>query len=148
MFKNRAISGLLLIAFVLVSYFVLIRFVTPLIVDTTSSDIYIDQADNYVNEAPDSKVMTDAAIAFCLNELAAEHDEIANIDLSKLANTAWPLEGYHYIVKTKFPPNQSPDNQPHIMVCEITYDQASQAPDSADNWNVIGLSFTIPDNVN
>ena len=135
-------------AFVLVSYLVLIQFITPFIVDITSSDIYIEQADDYVNEAPDSKLMTDAATAFCLNELAAEHDEIASVDLTKLKKTAWPLDGYHYVVKTNFPPDQSPDNQPHIMVCEIIYDQSSQAPDSSDNWNVIGLSFTIPDKKN
>ncbi len=146
MLKNRTVSGLLLIIFVVVSYFVLIRFVTPLVVDTTSSDLYIEETDDYASNVPEETAMTEAASTFCLNELAAEYEEIVDIDVSKFARTTWPLGNYHYIVKATIPAKHSPDNSPHIMVCEILYDKSSQAPNSADNWTVKGLSYTVPDN--
>ncbi len=146
MFKNRVVSGLLLIVFVVLSYIVLIQYVTPLVIDVTSSDLYIEETDDYASVIAKSTPMTEIASTFCFNELAEEYDTMTDIDVSKVEHTAWSMGGYHYIVKANIPANQSPDNLQHIMVCEISYDSASQAPNTPENWNVTGLSFNVPDN--
>ena len=145
MFKNRYLSGIFLIAFIVVSYFVLIKFVTPMIVDTTTSDLFIEDTGNYRIEGPANTTMSNMAANFCFNELAAEHEEISQIDLSQIKLTAYALGGYHYVVKASIAATQSADNQPHIMACQITYDHSSEDPDSAENWSVTGLTYTTPE---
>ncbi len=146
MFKNRIISGSLLIIFVVVSYLVLIQYVTPLIVEATNSDLFIEDTGDYRIEGPSSTSMTETASTICFNELIAQHDEMADIDISKLKHTAWSLGGYHYIVNATIPAAQSSDNTSRIMACEVTYDHTTETPDNEDSWTVTGLSYSTPDN--
>lgn len=145
MFKNRTVSGFLLLVFVVLSYFVLIKYVTPLVVETTTSDLYIDETGDSASAFPTDTNMAQSATIFCFDALAAEYEETVDIDTSNLDHTTWPLGGYHYIVKARIPANQLPDNLPRIMVCEIMYDQSTQSPNSAESWTVTGLSYTVPD---
>ncbi len=145
MFKNRYVSGLLLLGFIALSYLVLIKFVTPMVVDTTTSDMFIEDTGDYRVEGPSNTNMTNSAINFCFDELVDQHDEISAINFSQLKQTAYALGGYHYVVKATIPAAQSPDNQTHVMACQIAYDHTSGEPNSADNWTISGLSYTIPD---
>ncbi|MEE9411561.1 MAG: hypothetical protein V3V22_00775 [Methylococcales bacterium] len=145
MFKNRYVSGLFLLGFIVLSYFVLIKFVTPMVVDTTTSDLFIEDTGDYRIEGPSNTNMTNTAANFCFDELANEHEEIRKINFSQLKQTAYALGGYHYVVKATIPAAQSADNQPHIMTCQIVYDHTSEAPNSADNWTINGLTYTIPE---
>ncbi len=145
MFKNRYVSGLLLLGFIVLSYIVLIKFITPMVVDTTTSDLFIEDTGDYRVEGPSNTNMTNTAANFCFDELVNEHEEIGAIDFSQLKQSTYALGGYHYVVKATIPATQSPDNQLHIMACQIAYDHTSKEPNSADNWTVNGLSYTIPE---
>lgn len=145
MLKNRFVSGILLLAFIGASYFILIKYVTPLVVETTSSDLFIEDTGDYRVEGPSNTTMTNMAANFCFDELAAEHEEISQIDFSQLKQTTYALGGYHYVVKATIPATQSVDNQSHIMACNIVYDHSSEDPDSAENWSITGLTYTTPE---
>jgi hypothetical protein len=148
MFKNRYVSGLFLIVFIVISYFFLIKFVTPMVVETTTSDLFIEDTGDYRVEGPSNTNMTNTAANFCFDALANEYEAIGEIDFSQLKQTTYALGGYHYVVKATISATQSLDNQPHIMACRIVYDHASKEPNSFDNWTIGGLSYTIPDNLN
>ena len=117
-----------------------------MVVDTTTSDLFIEDTGDYRVEGPSNTTMTNMAANFCFDELAAEHEEISQIDLSQINPTAYALGGYHYVVKASIAATQSADNQSHIMACNIVYDHSSEDPDSAENWSVTGLIYTTPEN--
>ncbi|HFD13354.1 MAG TPA: hypothetical protein ENJ32_12940 [Crenotrichaceae bacterium] len=141
MLKNRVVSGLLLLIFIGLSYFVLIRYVTPLVVETTTSDLFLEDTGDYRTEGPANTAMTETASNVCFDEIIAQHDEIVDIDISRLKHTVWPLGGFRYIIKSTIPANQSSDNTSHIMVCEVTYDHTTDDPNTLDNWTITGMSY-------
>jgi broad specificity polyphosphatase/5'/3'-nucleotidase SurE len=120
---------------------VLIKYVTPLLVETTTSELFIVDTGDYRVEGPVKTDMTETASSFCFNELATRYDEMNDINPSTIKHTAWSLGGYRYIVNANIPATQSSDNKSRTMVCEITYDYSSETPNSADSWSVTGFSY-------
>jgi hypothetical protein len=147
MLKNRAISILLLIIFVVISYVVLIKYVTPLIVDTTNSDLFIVDTGDYRVEGPSNTDMTEIASSFCFDELSTQYDEMNDINPSTIKHTAWALGGYQYVVNASIPASQSSDNKARTMVCKINYDYSSETPNSTDSWTIIGFSYETSENI-